>query len=141
MGNAYRQNIKNQYGKPDVTARDVIAVGVTVTDNSSAALTDAQGLAAHAAPRSARLEGAVVVSSSGLTAGTIGLALTVNGATVASGDLSTAGAAYLDLLLDKEALEQVSLDAGDSVRLIYAAAGLLGEAPTLSGRIHESLLE
>jgi hypothetical protein len=142
MGDAYRANWKNLTGKPDVTARETIEMGATVASGGgSANLTDRQGISAQPAVRAARLEGASVVASSGLTAGTLSVALTVNNAVVASGDLTTGGVAYLDLILEKENQAAIALAAGATIRMLYNSVGLLGEAPTLSGRVHLSLLE
>lgn len=139
MGKAYRKNIKNQYGKPDVTARDTISLGGVVAPGT-AALTDAQGISAQPAARAARLEGASIIISSGLATGSIGVALRVDGATAASGTLIVGGNLYLDLVLDKEDDEEITLATGDNVRVIYNATGV-GGAPGLSARVYESLLE
>jgi len=140
MGRAYKKNIKNQYGKPDITAHDTLPLGATLAEGT-ASLTDAQGISVHPSVRGARLEGASVVISSGLTgARSIGVSLTVNSATVASGTLS-AGDNYLDLILDKADDEEVTLSAGDNISLIYNAALLGSTGTTISGRVHKSLLE
>ncbi len=145
MGRAYQKNLKNQYGKPDVTARDVIALSASGTagvvgNQADILMTDTQGMSAIPVTRAARLEGASAHVSSGISAGTFSVALTQNGAVVASGDV-VAGTAYVDLPLKKEDLADVALAAGDTVSLIYTSSVLGSPTPKVSGRIHISLLE
>lgn len=145
MGNAYKQNIKNQYGKPDVTARDIMALSASGTagvvgNQADILMTDTQGMSAIPVTRAGRLDGGCAHVSSGIAAGTFSVAITQNGAVVASGDVAT-GASYVDLPLKKEDLNHVDLSAGDTLSMKYTSSVLGSPTPKVSGRIHISLLE
>lgn len=149
MGTAYRRNWKNIQGKEDITGHDVIAVGSGLLSvaQGAARLADANGVNHYVQSRRARLEGLMANVNDPLASGSIGLELWAAGAVVATGQLDTSNASSLQLLLDKEESNEVTLASGDAVFLLAAIDETLGDAvgnPTvhnLSARIHLALLE
>ena len=144
MGSAYRKNMKNLQGKQDITGVEVLTVGTGVVSDALAAtlLPDPFGVSVFTMPRQARLDGLVAnINGATLTSGNIGIQLTAGGAVVGSGNLNAANPSVLQILLDKENSNEISLVADDTVFVNLGVDATLSSAQTLSVRIHLTMLE
>ena len=145
MSTAYRRNIKNQYGRPDIIGRDVIDFGASVGPGIvwTTALTDRLGGTRYVAGTDCRLEGAhVSVGSGNLTLGRIGIQVLLDGTAVASGNLHVGGpTGGVYLPLPKETLQDVPVVSGQVLTANYAVEASLDTQQSLRVTLSLALLE
>lgn len=145
MGIAYRKNLKNQYGRPDIIGREVVELGASSVQApvGATALTDRLGASRWAAGANARLEGAHVSLGSGdLTLGRVGVEVLLDSTVVATGNLYAGGpdgAKYITL--SKEKQEEVAVASGAVLTANYSVEQSLDTVQTLRVSLSLALLE
>lgn len=122
MGEAYRRNVKNLYGRPDIIGRDVWEVGGSFGQApvGATSLTDRFSEDTYLAGAAMRLEGAMIQATGTLGAGRIGVEIKNGASVVGSGNLYASGPQSKYISFPKEDGLDVPVASGDALTVNYS---------------------